>query len=476
MRTSCGCDIHPGGLSRRDMLRRAGLGVGSLALAAMMSEQKLLGAEPDGPLLGTHIVPRAKRVIVLFMGGGPSQVDTFDPKPELTKLNGQNVPESIAKGITQTHRVHLNNLFASPWKFKQYGQSGLPVSELFPEIGKRVDDLCILRSMRHPSPVHSPAEYIALTGSQGGERPSLGAWVTYGLGSENQNLPAFVAMLSGTDPGEPSKTPGWSNGFLPARYQATRFKDGGIPNLAMPSEYTMEDRRQEMQLIEEFNRRHMEEHLEETELDARIRSYEMAYRMQSAAPEVFDLSGETPATRKLYGLDEKETAEFGKDCLLARRLVERGVRFVQLRLAFWDAHAKIVENHTQLARKSDRPIAALLIDLKQRGLLDDTLVVWGGEFGRTPAAEATGKDTGRDHNCSGYTMWLAGGGIKGGQAIGATDAVGYAAIERPIHPNDLHATLLYALGIDQNRLWFEHHNRHEKVTVNGGEVIREVFA
>jgi hypothetical protein len=459
--------------SRRAMLERAGLGMGSLALAMLLADDGRLAAdEVAGPQLGLHFAPRAKHVICLFMGGGPSHVDTFDPKPELTRLNGQNVPDSIAKDIPKIARSGLTNLWGSPFKFAKHGQSGIEISELYPEVARYADDLCVVRSMRHPSPVHSPAEYIALTGSQTGERPSLGSWVNYGLGSENQDLPGFVVMLSGTDPGEPSKLAGWHNGFLPARYQGVRVRNGTISNLKLHGDYTLDDRRSQLDLLSQLNRRHYERHVDQTELEARIRSYELAFRMQTAAPEAFDLGGETAETRQLYGLDQTETAEFGTQCLLARRFVERGVRFVQLRLAFWDAHGDLVKNHTELCKKSDRPIAALLADLKRCGLLQDTLVIWGGEFGRTPAATGTG----RDHSPSGYSMWLAGGGVKGGQVIGATDPIGYAAVERPIHPNDLHATLLHALGIDQQKLYYMHHNRREIVTVNGGEVIKEVFA
>jgi hypothetical protein len=405
------------------------------------------------------------------MGGGPSHVDTFDPKPELVRLNGQNVPESIAKDIPKIARAGLTGLWGSPWKFNKHGQGGIEISELYPELARCADDLCVLRSMKHPSPVHSPAEYIALTGSQTGERPSLGSWINYGLGSENKDLPGFVVMLTGTDPGEPSKRPGWNSGFLPPRYQATRIKDGTIDNLELPTGYTPEERREQLDLLGQLNARHFERHADQSELDARIRSYELAFRMQSAAPEVLDVSRETQETHRLYGLDEKDTADFGTNCLLARRMIERGVRFVQLRLAFWDAHGELVKNHTELCKKSDKPIAALLTDLKRLGLLDTTLVVWGGEFGRTPTATGTG----RDHSPSGYTMWLAGSGVKGGQTIGATDPIGFTAVENPIHPSDLHATILHALGIDQHKLWYEHHNRRELVTVLGGKVVEQVF-
>jgi hypothetical protein len=407
------------------------------------------------------------------MGGGPSQVDTWDPKPELAKLRGKDVPESIAKDVPRIARSPLKNLFPSPYRFTPQGQSGILVSELFPEIGKRVDDLCILRSCRHGSPIHAPAEYLATTGTQVGDRPSLGAWINYGLGSVNKNLPGFVVLVTGDNFGG---SVAWSAGFLPARYQGTVVKKDGIPNLAMPAATSPAARRAQLDLIARLNERHRELHPGNSELEARIKSYELAFRMQAAAPEAFDLNHETAETRKLYGLDEKETAEFGAHCLLARRLVERGVRFVQLRCGGWDAHGDLKKNHDAQCRKVDRPIAALLTDLKRTGLLKQTLVIWGGEFGRTPTAENQAVSPGRDHSPSGYSMWLAGGGVKGGQVIGATDPVGYAAVERPIHPNDLHATVLHALGIDQKELYYDHHNRREMVTVNGGDVIKEVFA
>jgi hypothetical protein len=381
------------------------------------------------------------------------------------------VPESIASGIPTIARARLTNLYASPYRFTLCGQSGIPVSELFPQVGRHVDDICVLRSCRHDSPIHAPAEYIAATGTQLGDRPSLGSWLTYGLGSDNRNLPGFVVLLSGGT-GRPVA---WSSGFLPARYQGTVVQADGIPNLAMPAGVSAADRRAQLDLVARLNEHHRARLPGNTELDARIQSYELAFRMQTTAAEAFDLARETAETKRLYGVDDKETVEFGSHCLLARRLVERGVRFVQLRSGGWDAHGNLVKNHTPQALKTDRPIAGLLADLKRRGLLEQTLVVWGGEFGRTPAAENPGPTPGRDHSPSGYAMWLAGGGVKGGQVVGATDPVGYAAIERPIHPNDLHATILHSLGIDQQRLYFKHDNRKELVTVNGGEVIEEVF-
>jgi hypothetical protein len=452
------------------MLRQAGLGFGTLALAGLLHEEGLL--EGEARAAAPPLPPgKAKSVVFLFMGGGPSHVDTFDPKPELERLRGKAVPESIARAIPRIARSRLTNLLPSPYKFVRQGRSGLPVSTLFPEVGKQADDLCVLRSCRHDTPIHAPAEFLSTTGTQVGDRPSLGAWLHYGLGSANRNLPGFVVFVAG----ETARSTAWSAGFLPARHQGTVVKKEGVPHLALPAGTTPEQRRAQLDLLGALTCRHLERHAGGSELEARVRSYELAFRMQSAAGEAFDLARETKETHALYGLDRKETAEVGAYCLLARRLVERGVRFVQVRVGGWDAHGNLVKNHDPAALKSDRPVAALLADLKRRGLLGQTLVVWGGEFGRTPAAENPGPTPGRDHSPSGYSMWLAGGGTKGGQAIGATDPVGYAAVDRPIHPNDLHATILHALGIDQHNLHYKHNNRRELVTVNGGAVVREAF-
>ncbi len=452
-------------LTRRDMLARAGCGFGLLALT------DLLGADEERLPLRLRDGATAKSVIFLFMGGGPSQVDTFDPKPLLQRLNGQVVPASIARDIPRIARSPLHDLFASPYQFVRRGQCGLPVSEIFPNVGRCMDDLCVLRSCRHDSPIHAPAEYMATTGTQIGDRPSIGAWVLYGLGSENQNLPGFIVMKAG----ETGRPVAWQSGFLPARYQATIVESTGIPNVALPAGTRAEDREAQFDLIADLNRRHLDRNPGNSELEARIRTYELAFRMQTAAPETFELARETQETKNLYGIGDADTTEFGTMCLLARRFVERGVRFIQLRSGGWDAHGDLIANHSPQAKKTDKPIAGLLIDLKRRGLLEQTLVVWGGEFGRTPAAENRAASPGRNHSPSGYSMWLAGGGVKGGQAIGATDPVGYAAIERPIHPNDLHATILHALGVNQHWLTYRHNNRNEMATVNGGEVIGEVF-
>jgi Protein of unknown function (DUF1501) len=454
-------------VSRREMLARAGCGFGLLALMDLLRHDGLRASVGDAPALRLREDAKARSVIFLFMGGGPSQVDTFDPKPLLARLNGQTVPESIARDIPRIARAPLTDLFASPYRFTRRGQSGIPVSEIFPHMGACADDLCVLRSCRHDSPIHAPAEYLATTGTQIGDRPSIGAWVHYGLGSENQNLPGFIVMKAG----ETGRPVAWSSGFLPARHQGTLVESTGIANLALPPGTRADERDTQLDLIAELNRRHLERQQGNSELEARIRSYELAFRMQSAAPEAFDLTRETQATKNLYGVDNADTSEFGTMCLLARRFVERGVRFVQLRSGGWDAHGNLVANHSPQARKTDQPIAALLTDLKRHGLLEQTLVVWGGEFGRTPTAENRSDSPGRNHSPSGYSMWLAGGGVKGGVIIGATDDVGYAAIERPIHPNDLHATMLYALGVSQHRLTYRHNNRNELATVNGGEVV-----
>lgn len=470
--SGCG-NFGPLPQSRREMLARSALGFGSIALTSLLLDDGCLQAATEGPSdPPPHRAARARSVIFLFMGGGPSQVDTFDPKPELTRLHGGDVPESIARDIPRIARAPLQNLMASPFSFQKHGESGIEVSDLFPEVARCVDDLCVVRSLKHETPIHAPAEFVAVTGSAIGDRPSLGAWLNYGLGSENRDLPGFIVFKAG----ETLRPPTIGAGFLPARYQGTLI-DGerGIPNLALPEGEPPGQRQSKLKLLDALNRKHLARHDGNPELEARIKSYELSFRMQMTAPEAFDLSQETAETQQLYGLDQKETAEFGKYCLWTRRLVERGVRFIQLRSGGWDAHSALKEGHTKSCRATDRPIAALLRDLKRRGLLDETVVIWGGEFGRTPTVQPGTKEPGRDHSPSGYTMWLAGGGVKGGQVIGATDPVGYAVIERPIHPNDLHATILHALGIDQRRLYYLHHNRKEIVTVNGGQVIQELF-
>jgi hypothetical protein len=455
-----------------------------IALTALLAEDGLLASEdhrdePGGSPLAPklpHHTPRARRVIFLFMSGGPSHLETFDPKPELQRLHGQRLPDSF--GLVKTRRgVEKNRLLATKRTFRKYGQSGIEVSDLLPHTAACVDDLCVLRGCHGDSVTHPESVYQMNTGSILMGRPSLGAWAAYGLGTENRNMPAFVVL---PDPGGWVKggAPAWGNGFLPAAYQGTVLRGGPSPvlHLRPPAEVTDDQQRRTLDLVNRLNREHLRPRDGDGELSARIAAYELAYRMQASAPEVVDVSGETEATRRLYGLDRKETAEFGLRCLLARRMVERGVRFVQVYCGDtngWDAHTDIEGNHGRLCLQSDQPIAGLLTDLKRRGLLDDTLVIWGGEFGRTPMTEGT---NGRDHNPHGFTMWLAGGGVKGGQVLGATDDVGLRAVEDKTHIHDVHATILHLLGFNHLRLTFRHNGRNERLTDNFGEVITRALA
>jgi hypothetical protein len=466
MSNECGC-------SRRELLQQAGLGLGAVALRMLLADEGRLYGQDEKPVqLGKR--GRAKNVILLWMGGGPSHIDTFDPKPDLGKLRGKAVPESIAKRIPKHNRLRLENLVECPFGFSRYGESGLPVSTLFQETARHADDLCIIRSMSHESVIHTPAEYLTLTGSFTGTRPSLGSWLYYGLGSENRNLPGYIVTVSGENFSGASI---YQAGFLPSQYQGTLVKGTeGIPNLKMYDQFTPAGRRAQLDFLAKMNRAQLDRVGADSDLEARIESYELAFRMQTAASEAFDLSKESAQTKALYGVGAGESNEYGTNCLLARRLVERGVRFIQLVQAGWDAHGDLRGNHLGQSKKCDRPIAGLLEDLKRRGLLDETLVVWGGEFGRTPTAEGDKSKPGRDHSPMGYCVWLAGGGVKGGQVIGATDEIGYTAVERPIHPNDLQATILRLVGIDQQELTYQHNGRKEIVTFNGGKVVDEVFA
>jgi hypothetical protein len=424
-----------------------------------------------------NFAPRAKSVIFLFMVGAPSHIDTFDPKPELEKYDGQLLPASFGTVISEFTKGDTP-LLKSPWKFQKYGQCGMPVSTLFPHIAQHVDDLCFVRSFYTESTVHAPAMYQVNTGRILMGYPSMGSWITYGLGSESENLPAYVVMPQpeGTPEGGP---PCWGAGFLPAVYQGTVFRPGPNPiiNLHPPQGVTPERQRRTLDFLQSMNE--MDTLDSDTEMAARISSYELAFRMQSHAPEAVDISKENAATRQLYGLDEKHTAEFGTRCLLARRLVERGVRFVQIYSGGgpvsvqWDAHSNLVENHEKMAGMTDLPIAGLLTDLKQRGLLDSTLVIWGAEFGRLPMSQG---GNGRDHNPHGFTMWFAGGGSKPGTVVGETDEMGLRAVGKRLHMRDFHATILHLLGLDQNRLWFLHNGRQEKLTDFGGNVIQEMLA
>ena len=464
--------------SRREFFTRAGSGLAGIALAGMLKQDGLFAAvksvDPLAPKKGHH-EPKAKSVIWLFMEGGPSHIDLFDPKPKLAEWNGQPMPESFGRPITAMGTAG-NTLMASQRTFKQHGQSGLWVSDWYPHIAEHVDDLAVLRSCWANGLNHVGSVCQMNTGDILAGRPSLGAWTTYGLGSANLNLPSFVILIDDREPlGGPKN---WSSGFLPATYQGTQFRPGDTPilHLKSPAGTAPEQQRSKLDFLRDLNQRWGADKPDDTELEARIRAYELAYQMQAAAPDAVDLTKESESTRKMYGLDDPETQAFGTNCLLARRLVERGVRFVELYCGSgsgWDAHANIEGNHGKWCRVSDKPIAGLLGDLKSRGMLKDTLVVWGGEFGRTPFNE---KGNGRDHNPWGFTMWFAGGGVKGGQAVGTTDEIGLRAVDRPAHVHDIHATILNQLGLDHVRTTYMHNGRAERPTITDGSVIQELLA
>ncbi|TXT27639.1 MAG: hypothetical protein FD138_2723, partial [Planctomycetota bacterium] len=452
-------------ISRRNSLKRTAAGFGSIALASLLSERSS-AASGDDPLAAraAHHVARAKRIIFLFMSGGPSQVDTFDPKPLLTRDDGKPFP-------FDKPRVQFNstgNLLKSPWRFRQHGDSGLWVSELFPHLAGRVDDLCMIHSMHGTNPAHGGAVMKVHTGSDNFIRPSIGSWVSYGLGTDNANLPAFVTICPTLAFGGINN---WSSAFLPAVYQGTALGDASVPSERAKVKYIRNSRlsrdvqRLQLERLNQLNREHQSQTGPEASLEARINSFELAFRMQSELPKVEDLSSESQATQQLYGLDDPVTANFGRMCLMARRFAEAGVRFIQVThnddKVQWDQHSNLKAGHEKNAREVDLPIAGLLADLKARGLLDDTLIWWGGEFGRTPTAESA---DGRDHNPEGFTMWLAGGGVKGGFRYGSSDDYGYYAAENKVHIHDLHATMLHLLGLDHERLTYRHAGRDFRLT------------
>jgi len=468
--------------SRRAFLRHAGSGFGMLALASLLNRQGLLAADTNNgaasPLAPrpSHYPAKARSVIFLFMSGGPSHVDLFDPKPDLIRLAGQPIPDSF--GTFKTRRVVAKNKLLAPCRpFSRHGESGMEISSFLPHIADCADDLCLLRGCYGDSVTHPESVYLMNTGTILMGKPSLGSWATYGLGTENENMPAFVVM---PDPAGWVKggAPAWGNGFLPATYQGTILRGGESPilNLKTPKGVSADQQQATVDLINQLNRESLRPGEEDSELTARTAAYELAFRMQAHAPEVVDITKETAATKTLYGLDNKTTAEFGLRCLFARRMVERGVRFVQLYCGDtngWDGHSDVDGNHTKLSAQSDLPVAGLLKDLKSRGLLDSTLIVWGGEFGRMPMSEG---GNGRDHNPHGFCMWLAGGGVKGGTIIGATDAVGLRATEERTHVHDIHATILHLLGLDHTRLTYRHNGRNERLTDVAGLVIQKALA
>ena len=480
-----------GRTNRREFLHNVGGGFTKLALTGLLAKEgffnDVLKASPStspsgNPLAARppHFAPKAKSVIFLFMYGGPSHIDTFDYKPNMIGMDGKTIDvKTFGRGGKKTQ----GRIVEPRWKFKQYGQCGKYVSDLFPHVGECVDDIAFIHSMQADSPIHGSAMLMMNSGSIISGKPSLGSWVNYGLGSSNENLPGYVVMLDQTG-GPISGAKNWTSGFMPASYQGTVFRSKGDPILDLKHVNNMgqDEQYRLIKSLNHLNTTHQEKRWDNSNLAARISSYELAYKMQSTAPEAIELAQEPDHIKSLYGLDQPKTEDFGKKCLLARRLVERGVRFIQLYSGGahnddnWDAHGDLENNHNKHAGATDKPVAGLLKDLKQRGLLDETLVVWGGEFGRQPTAEYA-KGSGRDHNAYGFTMWMAGGGIKGGISIGQTDELGASAVERPLEVKNLHATILQQLGIDPNSLSFPHAGLDEKlVGVEGAKPIREIIA
>ncbi|MFM2164300.1 MAG: hypothetical protein RL325_737 [Planctomycetota bacterium] len=464
------CSHRHDPISRRDALGQLCAGFGSIALAGLLADE--VAASTGGILSAPHFTPRAKRVIFLFMHGGPSQVDTFDYKPLLARDNGKPLP--FAKPRVQF--AETGNLLASPWKFRQYGESGAWVSDLFPNVAGVVDDLCFVKSLHGSNPAHGGALLKIHTGTDTFIRPSMGSWVSYGLGTENADLPAFITICPTLGHGGVNN---FSSSFLPAWTHGTPIGHAGVPASTAQFEHMMagmprELQRRQLDFLNELNAQHALRNGSDLALEGRIQSFELAYRMQATAPAVMDLAGESEATKRLYGIDEPKTENFGRQCLLARRFAQAGVRFIQCTHSYkWDQHGDLRNGHTTNAAEVDKPIAGLIRDLKSHGMLEDTLVLWGGEFGRTPTAQ--GGD-GRDHNPHGFTMFMAGGGVKAGFSHGATDDYGYYAAADKVHVHDLHATILALLGIDHERLTFRHGGRDHRLTDVHGEVVQALFA
>ena len=485
-------NVTPCGKTRREFLWEVGGGFAGLGLIDLLSRDGFFAnqvraneAAATGEA-GMHpLAPKAphfggaKHCVFLFMNGAPSQVDTFDPKPMLDKFHGT---AYSGKAKVGSNGRPIGYLMKSPFPFRPHGESGLPISSLFPQTAKHADDICVIRSMHADTAAHASGCLQMNTGSVLIGKPSLGAWLSYGLGTENANLPSFVVM---TDPrgGPIGSASNWTGGFMPAAYQGTLFRSQGSPllDLATPAGVSDRTQRKSLDLLGELNREHLALRPRESELVARILSYELAYQMQTTAADVVDLSQETRQTQELYGLDDARTADFGRKCLIARRLIERGVRFIQLYSGgghiedTWDGHNNCISNHTIHAGETDQAIGALMTDLKQRGLWDETLLVWGGEFGRTPTSEGLNKP-GRDHDWHGFSMWLAGAGTRGGQAIGATDELGFAAVDEPCHVSDLHATILHLMGLDHERLTFFYKGLEERITGTRGNVVTKAIA
>lgn len=464
--------------SRREFLVKSAFGFGGLALTYLLEKESAFGAvfpntatptfrNPLAPR-PTHFPAEAKSVIFIFMQGGMSHVDTFDPKPELTKFDGQPLPPSYHSDDLKLQFISASQakLMASRFPFKKRQQSGIEISDLFTELAQHADDLAIIRSCYHDAFIHGPALNLLYTGSILVGHPSVGSWVLYGLGSETDQLPSFIVMTDGGMSGRSSNS--YQSGFLPALYQGTLVRTEGSPimNLAPPSQVDRDDQRMILDQLNEWNREHLESRADDSRLAARISNYELAFRMQMAAPELIDISSEPRKLAEMYGIGKEPTDRFGRMCLLARRMVERGVRFVQLISTDWDGHSECGKNHSENARKIDKPIAALITDLKQRGMLDKTLIVATGEFGRTPVMQG---NQGRDHNPYGFSVWMGGGGIRGGKVIGATDELGFRAVEDKVHVHDLHATMLSLLGLDHKKLTYLFLGREQRLTDVGGQ-------
>ena len=460
-------------LTRRAFLGRSAGGIGSVALASLLNDKLHAG---QGSLPNFHHAPKAKRVIFLFMAGGPSHIDLFDPKPKLNELDGKEIPKELLQNHQQFALIRgTPNLKGSPYTFCQHGESGTLISELMPHLSKVADELTVIRSMHTDTNVHDPGVNFMNCGTLLGDRPTLGSWMSYGLGSVNDDLPAYTVLTSGVSDGQPLLQSFWGNGFLESRHAGVPFRNSGAPVLHLdnPKGVSTKRRRNELDLLQWMNRRQYQT-LGDPEIATRIASYELAFRMQASVPQLADLGKESKKTLEQYGADRVKPS-FARNCLMARRLVERGVRFVQLYDRGWDSHTDMDREHRRQCGAADQPIAALIADLKQRGLLDDTLVIWGGEFGRTPVAQVMGKTWGRDHHPHGFTMWMAGGGMKPGLTYGATDEFGYHAAKNKVHVHDLHATILHQLGIDHKRLTFRSQGRDFRLTDVHGHVIKDLL-
>jgi hypothetical protein len=470
-------------LNRRCFLQSSACGLGGMALLNLLQHDAKAGtAIASGPLVpkAPHFPPRAKNVIFLFMAGAPSQLDLFDPKPTMQRLHGQPVPQSFLKGLSDSLIKGSARVMASPRTFTRHGDCGMDFSDYVPQLATCADELCMIRTMHTDTANHDPAQLLMQCGIPRFGAPGMGSWVTYGLGSESQDLPGFIVLLSNNGPGDIAGTALWDSAFLPAAYRGVTFRGNGDPilHLANPEGFSRDQQRERLNAINDLNRLRLADH-PDPQISSRIAAYELAFRMQAAAPDLVDFRQETASTLAEYGIGDEKQDAFARNCLLARRMVERGVRFVQLYHYTWDDHAQLNEKLKNNCDKTDRPAAALIQDLKQRGLLDDTLVIWGGEFGRTPMNEVRRGNTpgkeGRDHHPFAFTMLLAGGGVQGGQVIGQTDELGYHPVKESFHVHDLQATILHALGLDHEQLTYRFQGRDHRLTDVAGEVIQKVF-